>query len=164
MKRWACFSPCGAYRLVLGREPDDGWQLGTVAFILNNPSIADAHNDDPTVRRGWGFAQYWGYDRMIFINVNPCCSTDPKLAHIPAEDVMRRNDSVLRAWATQADMVVAAWGTAADKALVQRAIDVLLPVRALHILEVCKDGTPKHPLYLKGDLVPLFWKGAKRVH
>jgi hypothetical protein len=27
----------------------------------------------------------------------------------------------------------------------------------LHALKLCNDGTPSHPLYLKGDLKPTLW-------
>jgi hypothetical protein len=29
--------------------------------------------------------------------------------------------------------------------------------RPLHVLKLCKDGTPSHPLYLNGDLKPTLW-------
>jgi hypothetical protein len=28
----------------------------------------------------------------------------------------------------------------------------------LHVLKLCKDGTPSHPLYLKGNLKPSLWR------
>lgn len=159
MKRWADISDCSEYRLALGREADAlTWMSSTVLFVLNNPSTADAQTDDPTVNRGWAYSQRWGYDRMVFCNVNPHRSTDPALAKIPPEEVLNTNDLVLQSWGARADFVVAAWGVKANKVLVERAVDVLLSVTKLHMLELSKDGTPKHPLYLKGSLVPLLWK------
>ena len=32
--------------------------------------------------------------------------------------------------------------------------------RKLHALKLNKDGTPAHPLYLRGDLKPTPWGGA----
>ena len=54
MHRTALFSPCGTFRYRLGRR----WSEGrTVAFVLLNPSGANEHVDDQTVRRCVRFAQ-----------------------------------------------------------------------------------------------------------
>lgn len=159
MRRWADISECGQYRLALGREVDLlTWASRTVLFVLNNPSIADAETDDPTVNRGWAYAQRWGFHRMVFCNVNPYRSTDPKLAKVSPANVLIANDIVLQSWGVRADLVVAAWGTKADQQLVHRATEVLLSVCDLYALEFAKGGSPKHPLYLKGSLDPVLWK------
>lgn len=56
--RDAVFSPCGKYRYALTRRVGPGKQAA--AFILLNPSTADAERDDPTVRRRIGFARQRG--------------------------------------------------------------------------------------------------------
>ena len=58
MDRPALFSPCRTFRYRLGRRWSDGPVL---AFIMLNPSRADEHIDDPSVRRCIGFAQRLGY-------------------------------------------------------------------------------------------------------
>src|SRR4051812_24929917 len=51
----AVISACGRYRCLLTRQV--GPSQRTAAFIMLNPSTADASNDDPTIRRCIGFLQ-----------------------------------------------------------------------------------------------------------
>ena len=62
----ATLSPCGRYRYRLTRRWGDG---GAVAFVMLNPSTADAEKDDPTIRRCIGFAREWRFGRLIVVNL-----------------------------------------------------------------------------------------------
>lgn len=62
----AVISPCGRYRYRLDRPLSA--RGPTIAFLLHNPSTADAENEDPTSRRGIGFAKLWNAGRMVFAN------------------------------------------------------------------------------------------------
>jgi hypothetical protein len=59
--------------------------------------------------------------------------------------------------AAQAGIIVLAYGKPHNN-LRQRGRDVAGLLRRaghpLHVLKLCKDGTPSHPLYLKGNLQP----------
>lgn len=161
MNRDAVISECGLYRYSLTRDDGAARQINwrkTLVFALNNPSIADHKIDDPTARRGWGYVLSWGYWRMIFVNTNPHRSTDPASAILPPEEILRENDGHLLWAAKQADLIICAWGTKARPELAVRAVKILSSVRPLHVLALSKDGIPKHPLYLKGDLQPQLWK------
>ncbi len=46
-----------------------------VAFVMLNPSTADAKDDDPTIRRCMGFAETWYYGRLEVVNLVP--TNDP---------------------------------------------------------------------------------------
>ena len=59
VNRGAKFSPCKKYRFQLLRLWDD--QLPIIMFLMLNPSSADAHNDDPTIRRCANFTKNRGY-------------------------------------------------------------------------------------------------------
>jgi hypothetical protein len=50
-----------------------------------------------------------------------------------------------------AAMTVAAWGAHGKS----RGVDALCHLKGLHYLALNADGSPKHPLYLKGDLLPI---------
>lgn len=73
----ARFSDCRRYRYTLTRRFADG---PTVAFIGLNPSTADEHADDPTIRRCLGFAKRWGYGELVMLNLYALRSTDPPAA------------------------------------------------------------------------------------
>jgi hypothetical protein len=76
----AVFSACRTWRYRLDRE---FIQSGpTIAFGLHNPSTADENTDDPTLRRGIGFARTWGAGRLIFVNPWAGCATNPKVSQV----------------------------------------------------------------------------------
>lgn len=68
-KSSAIISECGAYRYRLERQWDG--EKPNVAFLVLNPSTADASQDDPTIRRCIGFARYWGFGGLIVGNPLP---------------------------------------------------------------------------------------------
>jgi hypothetical protein len=75
----ASLSLCGRYRFDLTREwgcrpvkPDR-----RVAFVMLNPSTADGHADDPTIRRCMGFAREWGFDGLVVVNLFAMRATRP---------------------------------------------------------------------------------------
>lgn len=163
MMRSAVLSACGAFRFQLVRSLErELWhehiKPGAIAWMLNNPSTADAEVDDPTVRKCWKYTTQWGYGSMMFVNTNPYRSTEPKLAKVPDEHVLLANDSWLRYAVTQCPYVIAAWGDKANPELVRRAVNVIHPLGPLHALKVTKGGQPGHPLYLPGCAYPELWK------
>lgn len=158
MDKSAVISPCGSFRFSLSREEKPLFESkGTVLFGLNNPSTADAEIDDQTVRKGWSYTRAWGFHKMIFANTNPHRSTDPDAAIVPPEEILAENDTHLRFAAAEANLIICAWGTKARPELAERMLRVLRFQKPLHILELSKDGIPKHPLYLKGSLLPTLW-------
>lgn len=174
MKREAIISSNRLYRFDLTRTIEPGCdcarckranptRAGYVLWVLNNPSTADAHVDDPTERRGWGYTSAWGYREMHFANVNPFRCTDPSKALRPDDAALAANDLHLLNLSKNAAMIVCAWGTKADKGLVQRALSVLIvgagPHGVLSALTVTKHNIPKHPLYLNKNLFPRPWVG-----
>jgi len=67
LNQGAVIDPTGDYRYSLWRV----WhpKASRVAFIMLNPSQADATVDDPTIRRCIGFAQRWGYGSLEAVNL-----------------------------------------------------------------------------------------------
>jgi len=164
VERSAVLSECGTYRFQLIRELErsvpvhPATKSGTIAWVLCNPSTADAEVDDATVRKCWNYTLGWQYRSMMFVNVNPYRATNPKAQVVPAEPILVANDSWLRYAVTQCPYVIAAWGDSAIPTLVRRAVSVIHPLGPLHALHVTKSGQPGHPLYLPGDAQPQLWK------
>lgn len=168
MMRGAVISPNERYRFHLWREvplplighpPLERFAgRGRVLFVMNNPSKADALEDDPTIRRVMGFASSWGFSRVYVANTNPHRSTDPRRALMPPAAVLDVNDEWLRRLARECELVVAAWGAASEPVLASRALDTLRYEGPVHALALTKHGHPKHPLYLRRDLRPVPWK------
>ncbi len=151
----AVFSPCERYRYTLERIWDA--ERPFVNFICLNPSTATADRDDPTNRRCRGFAWDWGMGGMITTNVFGWRSTDPKGLKDPQDPVGDDNDRHIIDIASRAGVVVVAWGNHARLNSRSRAVArLLLDQRiAATALAVNGSGEPKHPLYLRSDLLPV---------
>ncbi|MCW8140634.1 MAG: DUF1643 domain-containing protein [Planctomycetota bacterium] len=160
MERSARLSPCGLYRYTLERHWDRS--RGHALLVLLNPSTADATQDDPTLRRGVGFAEEWGYGGVVFVNLFAFRSTDPRALKNAVDPVGPDNDGHLLAQAARASTIVLAWG--AHGTLLQRDRHVLRLLTEgghakLMTFGTTANGSPRHPLYVaKGTpLVKYAW-------
>lgn len=140
------FSVDGNYRFALWRVVEPA-RIGDVLFLMANPSIAGASDDDPTIRRCVGFTRSLGFRRLLVGNINPQISTDPANVITPPRDVLRLNDTWIRTLRHHATTIVCAWGSDPDPDLVDRAWQWV--GRAAMCLGTCKNGQPRHPLYLR---------------
>lgn len=149
--RGATFSPCGRYRYTLRRCWADG---PLVAFIGLNPSTADATEDDPTIRRCVGFARSWGFGALVMLNLFAWRGADPDALLTVDDPIGPANDQVIAAVTEQASLTMLAWG--AHRATRKRAAEVVRIVEpSFAQLGLTKDGHPRHPLYVKGDVRPM---------
>ncbi len=158
MKRDAILSECGTYRYRLSRQWDD--TLPRLGWIMLNPSTADAFEDDPTIRRCIGFAESNGYGGIEVCNLFAYRATDPKALVATGDAFGPENGAHLDA-IIGAHTVVAAWGAWGTRAGVTGIVEsVHLTARQVGRRLLClgttKDGSPRHPLYVRGDqpLVP----------
>ena len=125
-----------------------------IAFVMLNPSKADEHRNDPTVRRDISFTLRLGGTIMDVVNMYPLMATQPRELLVSGAEppgVFNRNLVSIVATAHRADTVIVAWGNhraARDRApIVMRALGDI-PV---YCLGVTKDGMPRHPLYVRAD-------------
>lgn len=160
MNRTTEFSPRRLYRYTLWREWDECfWGLSDdkakqyLMVIGLNPSTADETKDDPTIRRCIGFAKRWGYGALCMTNLFAWRDTLPENMKRVADPVGPKNDGWLLDCAEGAGMILAAWGK--DGAHRERAESIHAVIQNIHCLKLNKDGSPIHPLYAKGDLVPV---------
>ncbi|UIF90926.1 DUF1643 domain-containing protein [Cupriavidus sp. UYPR2.512] len=151
MQRTATISDCGTFRYRLGRRWADG---PTLAFVMLNPSTADAYQDDPTIRKCIGFAQRTGHSAIEVVNLFAFRATKPadlKAAGWPTgPENLGAITYVARTTHEAGGKVVLAWGANARglgaPVLVRGVLSGHgIPAYALRVLD---DGTPAHPLML----------------
>ena len=144
----AILSDCGTFRYRLWRR----WSSGVkpVAFIMLNPSTADASEDDPTIRKCIGFATRIGQGAIEVVNLYAFRATKP--ADLKAGGYQRGPENfrhIVEA-CEGAHVTICAWGAHA-RGLSQpdMVLDVLRQKGiATHALAVTEDGIPRHPLML----------------
>ena len=151
----ASLSPCGTYRYRLTRHWGAMDQPSNAAtFVMLNPSTADANLDDPTIRRCIGFARAWGCTGLVVVNLYALRSTNPKGLWTVEDPAGPGNDNelarTLRGAALRDTPLVAAWGVHARPGRVEQVM-ALPGADRFTCLGTTKDGSPRHPLYVRGD-------------
>jgi hypothetical protein len=126
--RGADLSRCGTYRWSLARgwsNPHNRGGGGTVAWLMLNPSTADAYQDDPTIVRCMKFSASWGYSGITVVNLFPFRSSSPAACRKWLEpflkdygddrwyirDALAQNATKVRQVASEALLHVVACGT-----------------------------------------------------
>lgn len=156
----AHISDCGTYRYWLRRVWNK--ELPACLFIMLNPSTADGYEDDPTIRRCVNYAARWGFGSLIVCNLTPYRATGPKqLEDIPTSE-LDTNLQFIDTYAAEAAATIFAWGGNADKRgqAYRMASLLMLEHKGAMCLGVSQSGQPLHPLYQKGDSLPLMFTAA----
>lgn len=148
--RNAVISDCGHYRYRLERRWSDAPPL---PFVMLNPSTADAMEDDPTIRRCMGFARREGAGGIVVANLYAYRATKPEEMMRAAAPLGADNVEVLGNVAIEAvaagQSIVCAWGANCKG---ESAIRIFKHAGArLVCLGKTKDGSPRHPLYVRAD-------------
>lgn len=151
----------GPYRYTLGRRLSDQPDSARVCvFVLLNPSFASAEEDDPTTGAVCEFARRLGCAWVRIVNAYAWKETHPmKLwqASSAGSDIVGPwNDYFIQAACRSADAIVCGWGTHAQPERVQELMKLLSGHRVPPVaLAINKDGSPKHPLYIKRTTTPV---------
>lgn len=150
----AVFSSCRRYRPLLRRWRGEAFPAGFAMFIGMNPSTAEAHVDDPTIAREWAFTVREGYAGYVKCNVGDYRATKPQMLLEPGvAPSSAENLPTILDWATKAALVVLCHGKL-NRALKDHGMALIAALRNQGIVPMCfgtnADGSPKHPLYLKG--------------
>ncbi len=154
----AVISDCGRYRYQLTRE----WSQGksTVLWLMLNPSTADAMVDDRTIGRCIEFSKRFGVDRLAVCNLYAFRATKPasmwKAEKAGVDIVGPENDSHIMN--ESPDLIVCGWGGNAKPDRVARVFELLDGSAPIYCLHKNDDGSPKHPLYIKGDAPLTVWR------
>lgn len=160
--RRADLSKDGLFRYSLTRVWDHD-EIAMATFVMLNPSTADALTDDPTIRRCAGFARSWGCSGMHVVNLYALRAHQPKRLWEAEDPVGPENDMYLADYATRAWSfgwpLIAAWGVNAKPERVNWVL-TLPGMGRLEALGTTKNGSPKHPLYLRADSARAKWPAA----
>lgn len=140
-----------------------GWGAGPELVVVGfNPSTADEHLNDPTVRRCIAYAKRWGYARLRMVNLYALRATDPAVVLHAPDPVGPECDYYLQMAIAEDDpgeperMVLLAWGALGGLARPRvRQVRKLAAGRPVHALALTKDGSPRHPLYMRADAKPV---------
>lgn len=170
MTRHANISADGLYRWSLHREwrdlSDQAQGPRWVTFVMLNPSTADGATDDPTIRRCIGFARSWGATGLAVVNLYAFRATSPADLWRAPDPVGPQNDEFLATFfgmaASYRYPIIAAWGAHARPDRVAQVLQIPGAER-LQALGVTKAGAPRHPLYLRADVRPTPWLGAREA-
>lgn len=160
MHRIAVMSADGTYRWSLQRQWDNG---PMIAWVMLNPSTADAYTDDPTIRRCIGFTRAWGYGGFTVVNLYALRSTDPKTLLKHPDPIGPDNDAELAFVADSPlyPLIMLAWGARAPIERASAATKILHRCydrgAQLATLGWTKGANPRHPLYVRGDTGPTPW-------
>jgi hypothetical protein len=154
----AVFSDDDRHRYLLTRDAGADLYVkptGFPLFIMLNPSTATHEQSDPTVTRCRRFAVRWGFLSFRVCNLFSLRATNPKeLLRDDAPEGDPENLETILAMAAEANIVICAWGTMGElrqrRLAVTRALCEREAVK-LRCFGRTKDGSPKHPLYLRSD-------------
>lgn len=154
MKSGACFDPTGTYRYSLWRSWND--HAPRLAFVMLNPSTADAQVNDATIRRCISFAQVWGYGYLEVVNLFGLRTPHPSELRAVSDPVGAECDAYILDAMAGADQIILGWGNWGSLYNRDQAVLDLLATHAnVYCLGRNQSGQPRHPLYLKRDIQPI---------
>lgn len=158
METGACFDPTGAYRYSLWRI----WRPAAlrIAFVMLNPSTADAAANDPTIRRCLSFAQTWGYGALEVVNLFGLRASQPQLLRQTDDPVGADCDRYVQAAISCADAVIVAWGNWGQLQGRDQTVLNWIDPQKRYCLGVNRSGQPRHPLYLSRSALPQRYPAA----
>lgn len=157
----AILSPCGTYRMTLGRDLGQPGLVGVTVGV--NPSTADAEDDDQTIRKDMGFGRLLGWSRLIKVNKFAYRATDVRELAKAVDPIGPDNDRYIEAAFREADVILFAYGPLAKlpKYLRRRWLEVARIAdrvgKPVHCLGTAKDGHPRHTLMLPYSTPLTIW-------
>jgi hypothetical protein len=168
MDKGAEFSECGKYRYQLWRIWDN--HLPKAMCIGLNPSTANAEDDDNTIRNLCGLLIGNGFGGLYMMNLFALISPYPEDLRV-CPDPIKDNDVWLRSTQLQSDCLIFCWGSfkQAEHRSKKIITDVLIPnAMPFSYQPFCfgrnKNGSPKHPLYLKQTTKLIPYERDSKIH
>jgi hypothetical protein len=153
------FSANRRYRYTLVHRWDELLNPGYgIAWIGLNPSTADEHQLDPTLRRIRDFSAAWGFAFFVMLNLFAWRATLPVEMKRAADPVGPDNDRWIAHWSARCGRVMLVWGEHGAHLARDQQVLASLDPHKVFCLERNASGQPKHPLYVAGSApsVPFF--------
>ena len=114
-------------------------------YIMLNPSYADDESDDPTIRRLIFFSKKFKFGGFYVTNLFTQITPYPKELNMD-NNSKKKNLKIISELIKKSDLIVYAWGN-----LVSEPIELMKLIESPLCFGINKNGTPKHPLYLRSD-------------
>ncbi|RKD75256.1 hypothetical protein ATL39_0955 [Sinobaca qinghaiensis] len=150
------------YGLEVRIAPQNGY-VKKLVVIQKNPSTADEHTTDATVRRVENWARDKGFTTVSYLNLFAFRSTKPEVLNEYEynEIVGERNNQVLEKEIKQSDTVIIGWGNPSNikKAYYNKRSkevhDLVMKTcgKICVVGEITKDGYPRHGLLWRDQWV-----------
>lgn len=163
-------SPDNAYRYILWRVWTESRAMNLCAWVMLNPSTADAIEDDPTIKKCVGFSRRWGHDGIVVVNLFAMRSTDPSALNSSPDPVGPHNPHFVEHVLDHPTVkrVVIAWGNEGSLDARDESFCVVHGHRELWCLRPPGKATltnlwaPRHPVRIgyASELVRVRWEGS----
>lgn len=114
-------------------------------YIMLNPSYADDESDDPTIRRLIFFSKKFKFGGFYVTNLFTQITPYPKELNMD-NNLKKKNLKIISELIKKSDLIVYAWGNLVSEPLQLRKL-----IESPLCFGINKNGTPKHPLYLRSD-------------
>lgn len=144
------FSKDRKYRYALWRIWNP--ELPLIMYIGLNPSTASEIKNDRTISVVKTYSNKWGYGGFYMMNLFALVTKKPSVLK-KSSNPLGDNDGWLERIAPKCEKIVFAWG--AFKEAKERSVQVIKMFPNAFALHINHDGSPHHPLYLKGDIKPV---------
>lgn len=149
-------SDCERFRYALEHVFEPEKPLRLIMWIGLHPSLVDEVERDPTLRRVQAFSARLGYTAFVMTNLFAFRAGRTEDLRSAKDPVGPDNDAELRTAARSCEAIVACWGANGSfrkrddrvTALLRRATS-----KPMQSLSRNRDGSPKHPLYVRWDTV-----------
>jgi hypothetical protein len=150
------FSDCGRYRYALEHVFEPNLPLRRVMWIGLHPSLVNEVDRDPTLRRVQAFSARLGYTAFVMTNLFAFRTSRPFELKTAEDPIGPTNDTEIRAAGRASEVIVACWGAHGSFRKRDDRVTTLLTratSKSLQSLSRNRDGSPKHPLYVRWDTV-----------
>ena len=154
MLKFAEFSKDKKYRYSLSRKWSEKEQ---VLFILLNPSKGDDIDDDPTIIRLISISKNLGYGGFEVVNLYTIINPKRNKLYEKKRKFSAKNKKLIAKLVARHKTIIYGWGATENEPNWLRNI-----VKSPLCFNINKNGTPKHPLYLKKESTLKKFRGLKK--